>query len=110
MRHIFILVLILGSINAANAQTNKPAPVITRYYYFTGTIDKYPVTFHLYRINNEFSGSYYYNSAEEAISVSGQLGKDRFLKLTHSNGEGNEMEVFSGNFKDSTFSGTWSNK
>lgn len=110
MRNIFILLFILGGFHAALAQKSNTTPVITRYYYFTGTIDKYPVTFHLYRINNEFSGSYYYNSTEEAIYISGELGKDRFLKLTRTNRGGKEPEVLSGNFKDSSFSGTWSYK
>lgn len=110
MRHIYILLFILGGVTTTLAQTSKPAPVITRYYCFTGNIDKYPVTFHLYRVNDKFSGSYYYNSSEEAIDISGDLDKDHFLKLTHSDAEGNTTEVLSGNFKDSTFSGTWSYK
>ena len=110
MRHIYILLFILGGVTPTLAQTSKPAPVITRYYCFSGTIDKYPVTFNLFRINNDFSGSYYYNSSQEPIDISGSLDKDRFLKLTHRDEEGNETEVLSGNFKDSTFSGTWSYK
>jgi hypothetical protein len=110
MRHIYILLFILGTVTTALAQTNKPATVITRYYYFTGTIDKYPVTFHLYRINNEFAGIYYYNSTEEPIGVSGTIDKTFFLKLTHSDNEGNDLEELSGVFKDSSFSGTWSSK
>jgi hypothetical protein len=110
MRHIYILLFILGTVTTTLAQTNKPAPVITRYYCFTGTIDKYPVTFHLYRINDKFSGSYYYNSTEENIDVNGEMDKNRFLKLSHSNNEGEEQETLSGNFKDSGFSGTWSSK
>jgi hypothetical protein len=90
------------------AQTSKPAPVITRYYCFTGTIDKYPVTFNLFRVNDKFSGSYYYNSAEETIAVYGEMDKNHFLKLTHSDYEDNELEELSGTFKDSSFSGTWS--
>jgi hypothetical protein len=110
MRYIFILLCILGSIPATLAQTGKPAPVITRYYCFTGTIDKYPVTFHLYRIGDKFSGTYYYNSSEEAIDVNGGMDKNRFLRLTHSNNEGDEQEELAGNFKDSSFAGTWTSK
>jgi len=110
MRHIYILIIILGSVSTTPAQTSKPAPVITRYYCFTGNIDKYPVTFHLYRVNDKFSGSYYYNSSEEAIDISGKLDKDRFLKLSSPDAEGNTTEVLSGNFKDSSFSGTWAHK
>jgi hypothetical protein len=111
MRYLFTLLFIIGSLQATIAQTtNKPAPVITRYYYFTGTIDKYPVTFHLYRINDKFSGVYYYNSTEEAIDVYGEMDKNHFLKLINTDNEGAEQEVLSGNFKDSSFSGTWSLK
>ena len=110
MRHIYILLFILGGVTTTLAQTNKSAPVITRYYYFNGTIDKYPVTVHLYRFNEKFSGSYYYNSTEEPIDIYGEMDKNRFLKLTHSDNEGTELEVLSGTFKDSSFAGTWSSK
>ena len=110
MRHIYILLFILGTVTTALAQTNKPAPVITRYYYFTGTIDKYPVTFHLYRIGINFTGSYYYNSTEEPIYIFGDMDNNHHLKLTHYDYEGNELEAFSGTFKDSSFAGTWSAK
>lgn len=110
MRHLFTLLALLGCAHFALAQKSKPAPVITRYYHFTGTIDKYPVTFHLYRINNKFSGVYYNNSTEEPIDFYGTLDKTRFLKLTRNDNQGEELEVLSGNFKDSSFSGTWSSK
>jgi hypothetical protein len=110
MRHIYILLFILGSVTTTLAQTSKPAPVITRYYNFTGAIDKYPVTFNLHRINDKFSGSYYYNSSEEPIEVYGEMDKNHFLKLTHVDKEGTELEALSGAFKDSGFSGTWSSK
>jgi hypothetical protein len=110
MKRSFILLLLLGSVNAALAQNSKSASVITRYYYFTGTIDKYPVTFNLYRYNQKFSGSYYYNSTEEVIELYGELDKNGFLKIAASDWEDNQTEVFSGNFKDSAYSGTWSHK
>lgn len=110
MRHLYFLLFIPGTVTCALAQTSKPATAITRFYNFTGAIDKYPVTFYLYRINDRFSGSYYYNSSEEPIAVDGKLDNGNFLKLTCSDNEGNESEVLSGNFKDSTYSGTWSSK
>ena len=102
------LMLIFG-FYTLHAQKSSPAPVITQYLYFTGTIDKYPVTFHLYRINNKFSGCYYYNSTEQPIDISGSIEKGNFLKLTHTTGD-NVPEVLEGVFKDSSFSGTWSYK
>lgn len=110
MKSKIILLCMLGSIIVAQAQKSNPAPVITRYYYFTGAIDKYPVTFHLYRIKDKFSGSYYYNSTEEAIEINGELDKNRLLKLSATDREGRKTEVFSGPFKDSSFSGTWTYK
>ena len=81
MKRLFILLLLLGGIIGATAQTGKTAPLITCYYHFTGDIDKYPVTFHLYRINDQFTGWYYYNSTEEPIDVWGSIEKCNFLKL-----------------------------
>jgi len=107
MRSSIILLFMLGSIATAYAQKSSPAPVITRYYQFTGAIDKYPVTFYLYRINNKFSGSYYYNSTEEPIEINGELDKNRVLKLSTFDREGNKSEIFSGSFKDSSYAGTW---
>lgn len=89
-------------------RAQKSNPVITRYYWFTGTIDKYPVTFHLYRVNNDFTGHYYYNSTEKAISLQGKMDNSRFLKLAHLDDGSKTSEKFEGTFKDSLFSGAWS--
>src|ERR1700754_1745457 len=107
MRHIYTLLFILSSVTITQAQPGKPAPVITRYYYFTGTIDKYPVSFHLYRTNERIFGTYYYSSTEEPIEVYGELDKNNAMKLSGFDHEGEQTEKFSGNFKDSSFSGTW---
>lgn len=110
MRAALISLLCLAATCTALAQTTPAKPAITRYMVFTGTIDKYPVTFHIYRINNEFSGSYYYNNMELPIGFLGSLDNKQFLKLTAvNNGNANE-EIMEGNFKDSSFSGTWSYK
>ena len=110
MKKVFISLLISVSLYTVHAQKNSTTPVVARYMLFTGTIDKYPVTFHLYQINNEFSGCYYYNSTEEPIDIAGTMDKDHFLKITHDSGEGDVMETLEGSFKDSSFSGTWSSK
>src|SRR5689334_1719601 len=108
MKKTFVHLMLLLGFYTVHAQKSSPAPVITRYMQLTGTIDKYPVTFHLYRINNNFTGCYYYNSAEQPIEISGSIDNNRFLKLTHSSEDG--KEVLEGVFKDSSFSGTWSFK
>jgi hypothetical protein len=103
MRFPVLSLLILVMCDHATAQ--KTPTVVTRYTWTTGKIDNYPVTFHLYRINNEFTGFYYYNNTEQAITVSGKMDAQRFLKLNHAS-----VEVFEGTFRDSVFSGTWSSK
>ena len=111
MKKVFISLLFFVSLYTAHAQKSSTTPVITRYMLFTGSIDKYPVTFHLYQINNEFSGCYYYNSTEEPIDLSGKMDKDHhYLKLNHKSGENDVLETIEGTFSDSTFSGTWSSK
>lgn len=104
MKQIFTLLFILGSIYAAFAQKNKskPAPVITRFYKLTGTIDKYPITFIIHRKDDDFHGNYYYNITEEPIELFGVLQNDGSLRLTCNDRETGDMsEEFAGKFKDS---------
>lgn len=111
MKHIFSLLCILGSVSTALAQKSKTAPVITRFYQFTGTIDKYPITFIIHRKGDDFYGSYYYNVTEEAMELFGVLQHDGSLTLTYNDPENGDLkETFSGRFKDSSFSGTWTGK
>ncbi|MCS3797886.1 RsiV family protein [Niastella sp. OAS944] len=108
MKYIFTLLLIAGSVHITLAQKSKPAPLITRFYQLTGSIDKYPITLNIHRKGNDFYGSYYYNSTEETIDLFGVLQNDGSLRLTNNNRESGDMnEEFSGKFKDSSFSGTW---
>ena len=102
--------VLLFLLNSYTLTAQKSSPVITRYYEFTGAIDKYPVVLHLHRTNNDFSGSYYYSNTETPIEIDGKLDKTGFLKLTHLAEEENNNEVFEGVFKDSSLSGTWSYK
>lgn len=111
MKHIFTLLCILGGINAALAQKSKPAPVITRFYQLTGTIDKQPVTFNLHRDGERIYGKFYYNAIEEILEAYGELQNDGSLRLTvHDRETGDMTEEFSGKFKDSSFTGTWTYK
>jgi Protein of unknown function (DUF3298). len=102
-----LLLLCIGCLGGP-VFAQKANPVINRYYWFTGKIDKYPVTCHLYRVNNEFTGHYYYNSTEKAIRLHGKLDNKDFLKLAHLDDGSKTSETFEGTFKDSLFSGTWS--
>ena len=102
MKH-FILILVLAA--SFNAYAQKPA--VTRFYQLTGNIDKYPVTFLLHRINEDFTGTYYYHSSGTPMDIAGKLEKDGSLKLIYlANDEANN-EIIQGSFKDSVFSGTW---
>lgn len=108
MKHIFTLLLIAGGITSALAQKSKPAPLITRFYQLTGTIDKYPVTFIIHRKGDDLYGSYYYNTTEEPIELFGVLQHDGSLRMVANDRETGDMtEEFAGKFKDSSFSGTW---
>ena len=40
MKYIFTLLFVLSAVTAVLAQKSNTTPVITRYYQFTGTIDK----------------------------------------------------------------------
>ena len=103
MKYLAAILLLSASI-AGHAQK---APVITRFYYFTGTIDKYPVTFLLHRANEDFSGRYYYNSSASPIELYGKIDKKGFLQLKHEGNDSKNNELIEGAFKDTSFSGTW---
>ena len=82
MRIVHVLFLLfIGSF--ANGQATK-SPVITRYIKLTGTIDKFPVTFHLHRANDAFSGKYYYHSSEQPIDISGKLIQTKEVNINSS--------------------------
>jgi hypothetical protein len=111
MKYIFTLLLIAGGINIALAQKSKPAPFITRFYKLTGAIDKYPITFIIHRKDDDFFGSYYYNTTEEPIELFGVLQKDGSLRMVaHDRETGDMTEEFNGKFKDSSFTGAWTHK
>jgi hypothetical protein len=106
MKYFACLLICIVCFTTYGRQT-KSAPVITQFITMTGKIDKYPATMLLCRINDKFSGSYYYHSSAMPIGISGSMDKDRFLKLVYAGGEGTSQEIFEGVFKDSAFSGTW---
>lgn len=103
MKPIILSLLLLLSFSAFT-QNKEP---YSWYKCFTGKIDKYLITMHLYKSGNEYSGYYYYNSSEEPIYISGR--KATMLKLTFTK-EGDQEEAFEGTLNDSSFSGTWSYK
>jgi hypothetical protein len=104
MKHFILISLLIGGITGYSQNSVVP---VTRFYWFTGTIDKYPVTFLLHRINDDFTGCYYYENSGVPIEVAGRFNHKGFLELSHDNPEGTEYETMEGPFTDSTFSATW---
>src|SRR6476469_5018470 len=54
------------------ASVTCPGQKASWYKYYTGMIDKYPVTLHLYKVGHEYHGDYYYNARQELIFFSGE--------------------------------------
>lgn len=106
MKHFILLLLLAGAIGSFA----QKAPVVTRFYYFRGTIDKFPVTFLLHRTNDDFTGSYFYQISASPIALWGKLDKKSMLTLKHESNDSKTSELIEGNFKDSVFSGTWQAK
>jgi hypothetical protein len=106
MKQFILLFLLAGSMGSFA----QKAPVVTKFYYLAGTIDKYPVTFLLHRINDDFSGSYYYHSSASPIELLGKIDKKGFLVLKHESNDSKSNEHIEGVFKDSSLSGTWQSK
>ncbi|MDP4263386.1 MAG: DUF3298 domain-containing protein [Bacteroidota bacterium] len=75
------------------------------YKYFTGTIDKYPVTLHLYKSGNNYEGFYYYNSRGEPIELgNGKLNSGKLALPAYTTpGE----ESFEGILTNNSFIGSW---
>ncbi len=51
---------------------NLSAQNVSWYKCLKGTIDKYPITMHLHKMDHNFSGYYYYNSKQEPIYFIGE--------------------------------------
>lgn len=94
------LILFLFAVNKGNAQ-------LSWYKQYSGTLDKYPITLHLYKIKNDYQGYYYYNSQEEPIELGGQLSRGRLKLAIYTPSD--EVESFEGVLTDKAFNGTWTN-
>lgn len=74
-----------------------------------GTIDKYPVTINLHKMDNSYAGYYYYTSRQEPVYFIGddttEKGTIRLMAFSKSGND--EVETFSIVNKDSIFTGTW---
>src|SRR5689334_3762108 len=63
-----LIPMIIGFLISAGC----PAQKACWYKSFTGVIDKYPITLHLYKTGHVYDGCYYYNSKQELIFYSGE--------------------------------------
>ena len=73
-----------------------------------GMIGKYPVTMHLHKSGNDYSGFYYYERSQEPISFFGKDSSDTFLHLeAYLPGPSDEAEIFSGSWNGDICAGTW---
>lgn len=89
--------------------TSGSAQPISWYKCLSGTIDKHPVTLHLHKAGNEYSGYYYYNSKEQPVFFTGedtsQRGVIQLMVYPNNGDEG--YEIFSITFSGNTCSGSW---
>ncbi len=77
---------------------NLSAQNVSWYKCLKGTIDKYPITMHLHKMDHNFSGYYYYNSKQEPIYFIGEdtsvAGKIKLLAFSRSTDPANEEFLF----------------
>jgi len=86
------------------AQTPQPK---SWYKCMTGTIDKYPVTMHLHKAGNRYSGYYYYESTQEPMFFFGSdTGKAKLLELS-ANWTDGVFEEFTGVLTSRSYTGNW---
>jgi|GEM_PF-599823 len=66
-RYAVLFVILFSLAKIAPAQD-------TAYWYkcFKGTIDKYPFTLHLHKLDHTYSGYYYYNNVQQPLSLLGE--------------------------------------
>ncbi|MGZ8545323.1 MAG: DUF3298 domain-containing protein [Flavisolibacter sp.] len=77
------------------------------YKMLTGTIGKYPVTMHLHKTGNAYSGYYTYDSQRQPIGLTGEdsTDKGRIRLIAYSGDEAHES--FSISIKDGKATGDW---
>ena len=90
------------------------SPVDTLHWYkcMKGTIGKYPITMQLHRRGQEYSGYYYYESAQQPIDVSGGdssgvLVLRAYIPKNDIDDDNNNDETFRGRWNGNNYSGTW---
>src|SRR3954452_3685066 len=88
---------------------NLAAQNVSWYKCLNGTINKYPITMHLHKMDHNFSGYYYYNSKQEPIYFIGAdttaAGKIKLYAFSKSTDPNNEEFLFSAD--EEKYSGEW---
>src|SRR5258705_7003962 len=80
----------------------------TWYKCYTGTIDKYPVTMHLYKTGHSYTGNYYYDSRQELIYCRGQDSiKDNTINVTSFLPDQETTETFIFTLSGNMIKGEW---
>jgi len=97
---LFIIPFITHYVSAQN---------ISWYKCLNGTIDRYPITMHLHKMNHNLSGYYYYNSKQEPVYFLGEdtttAGKIKLYAFSKSTDPNNEEFLFSADKEK--YSGEW---
>lgn len=102
-RYAILFVILLSLTEIA------PAQGVYWYKCFKGTIDKYPFTLHLHKLDHTYSGYYYYNNIEQPLSVSGDdtSSSDQIRLLGYSPRFEAENELFTLTLQGDSLKGKW---
>ncbi len=89
----------------------KMAPAQNAYWYkcFKGTIDKYPFTLHLHKLDHTYSGYYYYNNTQQPLSLLGEdtSSSGQIKLLGYSPRVEAENELFTLTLQGDSLKGKW---
>ncbi|HEU4470012.1 MAG TPA: DUF3298 domain-containing protein [Flavisolibacter sp.] len=103
MKKIAILIAFLCISLFLHAQSGT----LSWYKMIKGRIDKYPVTLHLHKKANSYSGYYYYDNQQRPLSFSGDDTSTRSKIRLSAFGYGEDMESFVFALLDDSVSGEW---
>ena len=100
----FILSLSIANISFGQT-TDK---MVSWYKCMKGTIGKYPVTMHIHKWENNYTGYYYYDRSQQPLHVSGVDSPNKKVGLSaHLPGPNESEESFIGNWSADTLKGLW---
>ena len=105
MKTIFFSIFLISVSIGFSQGTNKPT---SWYKCMKGMIGTYPITMHLHRWENNYTGYYYYERSQEPIPLSGIDSMNKKVGLsTDLSGPNEIVEYFTGNWSGNKFEGTW---